>query len=809
MADFRLPISSTSTHKSVNPNSLTFTNTGTGTGTTSYNGSDTVSIDLSKIAASTAEKATADADGNTISSTYIKKAIGTTKGDIIYWSAKDTPARLGIGTNGYFLAIAEGVPAWSALPIATAATVGVTKIGTGLDVTADGTISITYGTNENTALEGNTIVNKVKQSSSTTNAAYKLLLTTEVSPTSGNNYETLYSTNLTYNPSTKALVTGGTVNGLTLTAASTGFTIKGGTTAKTLTVNADYTLAAACAKAVTDSSSASAISTGTSLVTERDVYYGLPTINGAHTYTSSTTLFAPTAVGTSGQFLKSSGSGAPSWSALPTASTTAAGIVQLSSSTESNSTTLAATASAVKAAYDLANGKTSNTGTVTSITISATSPVAVSATGAITTSGTRTISLSDAYGDTKNPYGTKTANYVLAGPSSGDAAAPAFRALVAADIPALAASKITSGTFDAARIPSLSTDKLTSGTLPVGRGGTGQTSIANIQAGKDGDGNTISSTYLKLSGGTMTGTITTHGLKGTLNVDYGDTLPSSPAEGQIFFQLSDPQYELPTGGTTGQALIKSSNSDRDVTWGSVTVDDRVAKAGDTMTGQLCSANTGGQWILGRDNALIRHTTAIDSSSFSPIFSSKTVLGSWEAGPCHPNEDFLFSYATDTNYNNSTNVTQHNIRFTASGQVYGAVWNDYAEMRRTIKDIKPGSCVYEIGDDTMAPTYQRLQKGCKIVSDTFGFNIGETDTAKTPIAVAGRALVYLLEGREAAKNAIGEFVCSGPNGTVSIMTTEEYLQNPQAVVGTISSVPDYEEWGSGNIKVNGRIWIYVR
>lgn len=46
------------------------------------------------------------------------------------------------------------------------------------------------------------------------------------------------------------------------------------------------------------------------------------------------------------------------------------------------------------------------------------------------------------------------------------------------------------------------------GTLPVAQGGTGQTSIANIQAGKDGDGNTISSTYLKLAGGTMTGTLT-------------------------------------------------------------------------------------------------------------------------------------------------------------------------------------------------------------------------------------------------------------------------------------------------------------
>ena len=46
-----------------------------------------------------------------------------------------------------------------------------------------------------------------------------------------------------------------------------------------------------------------------------------------------------------------------------------------------------------------------------------------------------------------------------------------------------------------------------SGTLPVAQGGTGVTSIANIQAGKDSAGNTITSTYLKLSGGNMTGHI--------------------------------------------------------------------------------------------------------------------------------------------------------------------------------------------------------------------------------------------------------------------------------------------------------------
>ena len=42
---------------------------------------------------------------------------------------------------------------------------------------------------------------------------------------------------------------------------------------------------------------------------------------------------------------------------IPAASTSKYGVTKLSSSTSSTSTTLAATASAVKAAYDLANGK--------------------------------------------------------------------------------------------------------------------------------------------------------------------------------------------------------------------------------------------------------------------------------------------------------------------------------------------------------------------------------------------------------------------------------------------------------------------
>jgi hypothetical protein len=63
---------------------------------------------------------------------------------------------------------------------------------------------------------------------------------------------------------------------------------------------------------------------------------------------------------------------------------------------------------------------------------------AVTATSPVASSGglTPVISLSSGYGDTLNPYASKTANFVLAAPN-GSAGVPTFRAVVASDIPTL------------------------------------------------------------------------------------------------------------------------------------------------------------------------------------------------------------------------------------------------------------------------------------------------------------------------------------------------------------------------------------
>lgn len=142
----------------------------------------------------------------------------------------------------------------------------------------------------------------------------------------------------------------------------------------------------------------------------------------------------------------------------------------------------------------------------------------------------------------------------------------------------------------------------------------------------------------------------------------------------------------------------------------------------------------------------------------------------------------------------------------ANRVYNAVWNDYAEYR-TADTQEPGRVVAENGDDTLSITQIRLAPFAGVVSDTFGFAEGRTDTAKTPLAVAGRVLVYTFKDRNEYKP--GDCVCAAPNGTVDIMTREEIMMYPDRIVGTVSCVPDYTIWGSGNIKVNGRIWIKVR
>ena len=290
---------------------------------------------------------------------------------------------------------------------------------------------------------------------------------------------------------------------------------------------------------------------------------------------------------------------------------------------------------------------------------------------------------------------------------------------------------------------------------------------------------TSDSDYLPLTGGTLSGNLTLNEKLLITNKMYGATKPSNPVEGQIFFQENDGSLTLPAGGTAGQYLVKNSSNDSDASWKNLPALNYLPLSGGTLTGNLTIQQSS------TNDATVRSTNSKGSIG---------LLSSTNRG--------LYDY-TKSKWLIYTDGT----KASTSYALYGAVWNDYAEFREG-DTIEAGRCVIEVGDDTLITSTERMIPGANITSDTFGFAIGETEQAKTPIAVSGRVLAYPYESREEFKKNIGRPVCSGPNGTVSIMTDEEYRNKGYCAIGTISAVPDYEEWGTGKVKVNRRVWIKV-
>lgn len=195
-------------------------------------------------------------------------------------------------------------------------------------------------------------------------------------------------------------------------------------------------------------------------------------------------------------------------------------------------------------------------------------------------------------------------------------------------------------------------------------------------------------------------------------------------------------------------------------------------------------------ITGGTTTVSKATTATNATN---IYSSASTAKAYVLGT--------------TTASSANHATVYNASVYTSGSVlYGAAWNDYAEYR--ISDcFEAGRVICENGDDTLSIATERLQPGANVISDTFGFAIGETEEAKTPIAVSGRVLVYTYEDRNEFK--AGDAVCAAPNGTVSKMTREEIREYPERIVGVVSAIPNYNTWGAGNVPVNNRIWIKVK
>ena len=114
------------------------------------------------------------------------------------------------------------------------------------------------------------------------------------------------------------------------------------------------------------------------------------------------------------------------------------------------------------------------------------------------------------------------------------------------------------GTSNITKLGTITTGTWNGTTIAVANGGTGATSIANIQAGKDGDGNTISSTYLKLSGGTLTGDTT---IAATLRLKRTDiTLSGSSANNGVTSGSKWRDLQFVDSADTGYAAVQAKAS---------------------------------------------------------------------------------------------------------------------------------------------------------------------------------------------------------------------------------------------------------
>ena len=124
-----------------------------------------------------------------------------------------------------------------------------------------------------------------------------------------------------------------------------------------------------------------------------------------------------------------------------------------------------------------------------------------------------------------------------------------------------------------------------------------------------------------------------------------------------------------------------------------------------ISGQIAREGKNGNWVSGRTNAMIRQTTA---NAYSVFASIKTYTGSWEIGEYTASgERLLFTYVTDTNFNNGNNSYSGQISFESGGNIIasGGI-TMYSDLRK--KNILSDE-VLSVKEIAAAPLFKHTYK----------------------------------------------------------------------------------------------------
>jgi len=285
-------------------------------------------------------------------------------------------------------------------------------------------------------------------------------------------------------------------------------------------------------------------------------------------------------------------------------------------------------------------GTPSGTGTVTSVALSLPSIFSVSG-SPVTSSGTLTGTLA-----------TQSANLVFAGPSSGSAAAPTFRSLVAADIPALSYAP-TAGSTSITTLGTITTGTWNGSVLGAAYGGTGEAgTLTGILYGNGTSAHTVATNAQLLS------------LLGTLGVANGGTGLTSLTAGYIpygngtsAFSSSSNLYfdgnNLLIGTTSsggGRLNVKSSTSS--TTYGqAITFSDATAAGGYANLTLATTSTNNRQLSFGIDetNGWTWQQNIQQGVGVTPhrFYSYTTYAGSYSGGAWYQgNNSTLWSITSD-------------------------------------------------------------------------------------------------------------------------------------------------------------------